>query len=256
MKFEQLTPVLTGPTHPIPTLQYRTTRDVKSRTLSSGGFANRIMSTLLFCALTAVSARATVIYSSLGETTGGFNYAVENINDDNTDEGNEFFTPSGPSLTLNDVIAVLEGTAGAGAVTAYVYSNLSGVPGTQLTAIATLAQSSIPSSFGDVTFTATSTITLLASTEYWIVLSGADDSVVDARWEEGNVETGTGVTGQSHAAFNGSAWVAEPNNTNTNGIPLLEVDATANSSVPEPGTFGMIGASLAALATIGRRLGR
>src|SRR5580692_5527187 len=95
----------------------------------------RLTLTLAFplCILVATSAPGSTIYNSLGAGGVGNSYAIENINDANVDWGNQFLTPSGSSLTLNDVIPSLVGLGGgAGSITAYLYSDSSGVPGTQL----------------------------------------------------------------------------------------------------------------------------
>jgi hypothetical protein len=225
---------------------------------------NRFVCTLSLSVLALSSARATVLYNTLVNGSGG-TVPVQNVNisSGNTTWADEFLTGSSPVI-LSDVIAMLDQGTGAGVsastITAYLYSNATNVPGTQLNTIATVNTSTLPTgTVGAVTFTAptgASAITLAANTEFWIVLSGSQNAITDASWEIGTVENAAGavgVLGQNHARFTGS-WLNMPNNVNTNTIPELEVDVT--SATPEPGTFAMLGAGLAGFAAMLRRRSR
>lgn len=215
-----------------------------------------LFSALCFVLPVSKLARATVIYNSLNDGSNG-TYAIENINDGNVTWASEFLTPSGSTLPLTDVIAMLEQGIGSGSVSAYLYSNTAtgNAPNLNLATIATVPQSSIPVSPGEVAFTAptgVNAITLLPSTEYWVVMSGADDSVVDARWQYGTSDTGpgaTGIAGQNIAEWDGVAWYTLSNDSDPSGIPEMEVDASAT---PEPGTFAILAIGSAGLL-IGRR---
>jgi hypothetical protein len=210
------------------------------------------------CILSVASARATVLYTTLVDGNGG-TVPVENVSDvSNETWADEFLTGSSP-LVLTDVIALLAKTSGTGTVTAYLYGNASGLPGTQLDTIASVSTSALPGTAGDVTFTGPTgagAIQLAASTEYWIVLSGSQNAISDASWQISQVENGAGavgVTGQNHAEFTGSGWTSFANNTFTDTIPELEVDASA---IPEPATVAILGAGLAGLGVLLRRRGR
>jgi PEP-CTERM motif len=203
----------------------------------------------LYCALTIGSVSASTIYSNLADGNGG-NDTIRTSADFTW--GNEFLTPVGSTLTLDDVIIELgEATGETNNITAFLYSNTGSTPNASLATIATVLHSSIGLAPGPVTFTPGSTITLQPNTEYWIVLSGTSVGANDAEWRLGTTNAGTGVAGQNHAQFNGSAWTAFSNNLFTNTIPEMQVDATA--AAPEPATFTLMGAALAGLAIVTRR---
>jgi PEP-CTERM motif len=203
----------------------------------------------LYCALTVGSVSANTIYSNLADGSGG-NDTIRTSTDFTW--ASEFLTPSGSTLTLNDVIIELgEASGETNNITAFLYSNTGTTPNASLATIATVPHSSISLTPSQVTFTPGSTITLQASTEYWIVLSGTSVGANDAEWQLGTTNAGTGVAGQNHDQFNGASWATFANNTFTNTIPEMQVDATA--PVPEPATFTLMGAALAGLAIVIRR---
>lgn len=211
----------------------------------------RIISILFVsCVLTAGSASATAIYNNTGDGNTAGDVTIRTSSDFTW--GSQFETPAGSPLTLSDVIIELGQPAGytMDSITAYVYSDSSDLPGSVFATIATVAHASIPSTPGAVTFTPGTTITLQASTEYWIVLSGTTVGANDAEWQLGSTDAGTGVSTQEHAEYTGS-WTDFANNLYTNTIPEMEVDTT--SAAPEPATFGLMAAALAGLAVIGRR---
>jgi hypothetical protein len=196
----------------------------------------------------AGSAGANSIYTNVADTAGVTTLAVES--ESFSTWASQFLTPSGSALTLNDVIANLEqGNTTTGTVTAELWSDSSNTPGTLLATIEGVTDASIPNTFGAVTFTASSTIILQPSTEYWIVLNGSSTGQSDALWEPASDETGMGIIGQNHAEGSTAFWSTFSNDSFTNTIPEMEVDATVGASgVPEPATFGLMGIALAAVA--------
>jgi hypothetical protein len=195
---------------------------------------------LLLAALIG-SANATVIYSNIANGSSG-NLTVGNLSGTESDWANEFQTASGSAVTLTDVEVVLGQLTGSGnTVTALLYSNNAGVPNALLATIGTLTP---PASPAVQTFTPSSTITLQASTQYWIILVDNNTGFF-AGWQAAANATGTGVSGESHAFWSGAAWSNEPNSTFSTTVPEMQIDVGA--AAPEPATFAMFGAALAAL---------
>ncbi len=212
---------------------------------------------LVFCFIAAVvSAPGAVLYSNLAGTSGGL-LNVGDTSSNNTDWANEF-TTGASSVTLTDLIVIIGRSSGGGAITASLYASSGGgaaVPTTKITDIATVNHSSVPASPAQVTFTPGATITLTANTQYWIVLSGASGAGhVDALWSETNDNSGTGVSGQSHAFWNGSTWTNEPNATFL-ATPQMQIDAGTAAATPEPGSMLLIGFGLV-LASAFRKFSR
>jgi len=204
---------------------------------------------LVVFVLVAGSANASLIYNNLGTGDRGGLF-IGNLTNTEVTWANEFLTPSNSRYSLDNVMATISGAGASDSISAFLYSNNSGVPGSSLGPINTLTPGSAKST---VTFTPSGNISLQANTQYWIVLIDNAGNNTFGTWYSSATETGTGVTNENHAEWTGAAWISRPNNSFTAEIPEMEINATA---VPEPGTFVLIGCALVALATGLRRRNR
>lgn len=145
---------------------------------------------------------------------------------------------------------------GGGSITVGLYSDSATSPGSLLTTIGSLPDTSLPTggTGAVVTFPLTTVYPLAANTRYWIGLSTANDSV--AVWIATDVNTGTGVAnefnyGDGEVFANTPADIGEPF--------IMNVTVTGNAApppvtpVPPSVTLGLIGLAFTGLYFTGRR---
>ena len=191
------------------------------------------------------SANATTIYSNIANGNSG-PLTVGNLSSTETDWASEFETASGSTVSLTDVeVRLGQLTGSTDTVSAFLFSNNSGVPNASL---ATLGTVTPPATAAVETFTPSS-VTLQPSTQYWIVLVD-NHAGFFADWQSAANATGTGVSTESHAFWTGAVWSNESNSGSNTTIPEMQIDV--NASAPEPATVGLLGAALFALAVFRR----
>jgi hypothetical protein len=186
-------------------------------------------------------ARADLVYSNISATSSG----SENVgNSANGPLANSFSTGAS-DVNLVDVQLLLYGTNQGGSIQVDLLSNFSkiskigsagvNVPGTVLTNIGTLNESSLSSSPSVYTFTLDTPYALSADTRYWIQLS---DCSLGANWATSDDTSGFGVAGEFSTDNNGLY-------VNADGSPFqMEVDVTG-ASAPEPSSYLLFGLTLA-----------
>ena len=189
------------------------------------------------------SANADTIYNNIGSGDSGF-LAVGNVLSE-SDWANEFETVGGAGL--GGIFLVLSQSGRSDTVSALLYSDNAGVPNALIATICTITP---PQGGPEIDFCPGSSLIILqASTQYWIVLVDNNTGSF-AEWQSAADDSGTGVSTESHAFWNGAAWVNEPNSTFTTTIPEMQIGVGAPA---EPATFGLLSAALAGLVLFGRR---
>jgi hypothetical protein len=194
-----------------------------------------LLAVLLLLAPTGGAAHAGVIlYNNLaGVTIDGNRINVAGLAD-------SFSTGTSPVNLTDVMVRLFLISPPQGSITVSLLSDNATKPGTPLTPIGTLSDTSISTSLANYDFPLATSISLAANTRYWIELSSTNNS--NAFWAFSGDTTGTGVAGQFYAI--GSNVIAN----NGNDPFQMEVSATpAVSAVPEPATFWLLGASLAGL---------
>jgi len=136
-----------------------------------------------------------------------------------------------------DLVSASFGLSGAASptVTADLYSNASGVPGSQINSLGT---ASVGSTAGLATFTPGSPITLTASETYWIVLSAP--SALNWHSPYGNIS-------EQNSSTWGNGGLVGKQLDGTNWTDTLAVGSTTISAVPEPGTIMLLATAVAAV---------
>jgi PEP-CTERM motif len=157
-------------------------------------------------------------------------YSVDGLN------GSEF-TPSA-TYQLTDVAAFMGNfSSTTQTVDFFIYSDASGVPGVELTALT----GTIPGVVGSTTQAEVNSgapsipLTLVSGTNYWFVV---DLTNTNLGWEDGSSEP-------PYAFNSGGGWVAL-------GPQSLGYEIDGSLTTPEPGTLALAGVGLV-LAIVGRR---
>lgn len=133
---------------------------------------------------------------------------------------------------------------GQGDFNLYLYSNSGGAPGSSLETLGTdlIAPKSKLSLVADSSF---APIALTGGTQYWLVMTPVDSNS-SVEWVAHGVPA---VQSDSSFTSNGSSpWTSAGNQ----GLQF-EIDGTTSSSVPEPGTAGLVTAGLGLAVLINRR---
>lgn len=145
------------------------------------------------------------------------------------------FTTGSTAMQLESVILNMAASAGGGVFTVSLYSNASGLPGSDLGV--TFTGSNNPTAAGQYTYTA-STFTLGANTDYWLVASvshAAPDKTFFWRYTDDTSAAGLpdwSVAGQNaYESFTdgvSSGWALDDGVN----IPMFSIQTA--TSVPEP----------------------
>ena len=213
------------------------------------GTGQLCLAALCVIALLMVSpAQAGTIFSDVGTTDpSGATLIYVNLADAFA------FTPTADDIFTSAKIDFFTYTGYDGSVAASLYTSSSGTPGTLVAPLGDAiapsfsSQPSLPFESLATTFTQSSgpAVSLLANTEYWLVLAaGTPDSL--AYYEEGGAQF---TVPQSQ--LSGGAWQSY-----SGANVQFEIDGSPLSSgTPEPATFFLIGSALT-LAVAKRLIGR
>jgi hypothetical protein len=207
----------------------------------------KILSGAAFLLLTnaGLSYGATIIVSDVTDTLNGTGTIYSSGPPQSYAQ--EFLTGNS-SAVLGSIVVALGNASGSFTAAAQLVGDNSGLPGS--TVLTGFTVPTIPTgSPKDLTLTPTSSVTLKANTDYWLILS-ATGSGGDYEWQYTNTLS---PSFPNYALSNdsGASW--------TIGTPpgpfLLEADAGAGS-VPEPSSFllGAIGMLAFGMVVCGRRL--
>jgi hypothetical protein len=194
----------------------------------------------------AGSAGATTIFDTL---SGG---SLGNRNPTTGFVYGQSFTSGASSTTLSDVAFLLNNLGGAQSTfSVNLYSNSGNAPGSLLTTLATVNDSTVTSGSFNV-YHYTTSYTLAANTRYWIELFGATTQVYWSLTSASIAQTagGTGFVGE-YTDDNGSVTQDDPAFTRI--AFQMQVNTTALSSTPEPASILL---SLTGLALVALRGGR
>jgi len=203
--------------------------------------------------IVARQAKADIIYSNLGPSNS-FDpidgYYVNGSNFNNQVIAQQF-TP-GVTSTFQDAIVALSDFAGSGSqVVVSLETDAGGQPGVILEQLTVGGFSAYP---GGSLVTATSNLhpTLLAGTNYWLVLS-ASSPTDDGVWMFNTIgDTSTG----GNFLFNQSGSTTgpwNPDNGTTRSAFEIDGNPTGASAVPEPATLALLGLGIFGLAGYGWR---
>ncbi len=178
-----------------------------------------------------IPAHAATIYSNVG---GGFpGDSVTNYNTTATFFGTTFTTTGGGNL--NTLSLDVSGTTSP--VTVGVYANSAGEPGTLLESwSATIPTTGIPPTL--TTLTSIVHPSLLSATQYWVVLTQASPSQIN--WFGNDTSTAGGV-------WSGSPIGSLSQFFSDRAAPGIVLTSTVPSTVPEPTTWVLLAAPLAAM---------
>lgn len=188
---------------------------------------------------------AATVVSNLGNANG-INSLVFSNNSSYTSHAGSFTTGLLPA-TLDSVRISLDSSSTFRPLTVSIWSNSGSVPGSALAALSGLTNPSAG------LFDYTGSLSLSASTTYWLVLEtslGALTTIYD--WDgtpDASEASSEGWTiGNGRATFSSGSGVWSANATT---IPRFSVDATI---APEPGGFALAGLGVAGLMRVVRRL--
>ena len=128
-----------------------------------------------------------------------------------------------------------------------LYADNATSPGTLITSLGTVADSSLATSPALVTISLTANPSLSANTRYWIGLSVITVNPTFTSWYFEDPDSGTGVAGEYY-----DTTVLLPNSQNSTAL-MMQVTESSLTSAPEPGSMALLGGALGGLALALRR---
>lgn len=217
-------------------------------TYHSARLAAFALSIVLF-AVSGVAHADTVLFTNFGagmsyDTSGGL--SVGNYFDGNNYAHSDQFTVSSTSTLSSLQLALSCLFACPDNFTVDLTSDSSGSPGGVLEAFSVAGSSLQPLGSGTAVVDLTSLLhpTLTAGTEYWVTVFSDTNNTIAWNWNS------TGNTNNTAVSTDGGAtWFAPSSET----PGALQVDGPSTTVIPEPGTFALLGTSLAGLVGFGRR---
>jgi hypothetical protein len=189
-------------------------------------------------ALAGIPASATVLYDNLSAPIDGEDFISSEVASSVAPLADSFST-GGSVMSLTDLKVRVSGDpASNGDVGISLLADNSTSPGALIATLGSIAAGSLGTDLV-YDFSLGSPIALAPNTRYWIQLTTLNPS---ATWPFSSDVSGTGVASE----FFFSAGDTAPNFI---GPYLMRVEAT----VPEPGTVGLVGLSMLALAMLRRK---
>ena len=191
-------------------------------------------------------ADAGIIYDNISASTGATSGGSADISSASHGPLADSFSTGAGSSVLTDLkllIAAATPTDG-GSFVVLLLSDSSTSPGSVLTTLQTVSDSSLTTTLGTVAFTLSTPYLLAANTRYWIELSGSSTSGV---WSFTATNVGIGVANE----YNYYAGSVSANSAFT---PYQMTVTT--SAVPEPSGLGLCAIGIAALAIARRHRAR
>jgi PEP-CTERM motif-containing protein len=190
---------------------------------------------LLLCGVR--QAQSDVLYDNLGATTS----AADPLSvDDNYVPSADSFSTGSSATNLLDVKVLLSGSPNGGSIVVSLLSDDSTSPGSLITTIGTLNDSSLTGAPTVFDFPLSTPASLSAETRYWIQLNSSNDT--GAFWDYSYDGSGVGVANE-YLYFDGTVF-----NNNPKGGPY-QMELT--SSVPEPASLTLL--AVGAVGLLGRR---
>jgi hypothetical protein len=192
--------------------------------------------------LVSASAGATTLYDNLGATPDGADPVVRP-----SGPLYDSFSSAATPQSLTSLQLELFGPGSSGTLTVGLYSDTSKSPGSLITTLGTIDDSTITSGYNLYTVSLLSTPTLAANTRYWIGLS--DSGTGSEAWSWSLDTTGTGVAGEYFANQDGVFPSSE-------GAYMMGIfSGPPAPGVPDVGGTGsLLAVALAGLMTLRRKL--
>ena len=157
------------------------------------------------------------------------------------------FTTGAQNYTFTSVVANLQLLTGSSAdLTAGIYSNSSGAPGTLLASLTVPSMTALTQA--NYTFTTGGTLTFGANTTYWFVVAPttSNTNLVSATWYNGTSGTGLVTAALNTTGTSFGSWVPDLVSTSLSY-------QVSGSAIPEPSTYALAIGGLALGFVVWRR---